>query len=168
MCNIFGDSLVQGSAPDTAQYDQIYGLFLSISNFTLCAGKATAWNICYYNSTTDDEVVTSFRVYRPSLLWPMYDLVPGSASGFIVFPRSTEAYTCMNFNISESQQFDVQPGDILAACVFSNINMLGIVGSVSGASVLRARTSCTILPDSIGIYTGTVLDGYTLHINLGM
>ena len=169
-CTRFGNDLVQ-AAP--AQRSTTTGIFVNISSSVSCPGNATRWNICYYNSTTDPSSTTYFGVYRLTS-GTMYNLVNGSSTKFTI-PQNNSAYACSQFPIPQSQQYTVLPGDILVVCVqtrvrFGGSGRLGIVASLTGASVLQGSTQCTSLPSSPiniggGIYSSS--SGTTLHVSLG-
>lgn len=166
-CTRFGNDLVQAVA------SQRTGTFVNISSSVSCPGNATRWNICYYNSITDPSSTTYFGVYRLTS-GTVYNLVNGSSTKFTI-PQNNSAYACSQFPIPQSQQYIVLPGDILVVCVQARVNnggpgRLGIVASLTGASVLRDSTPCTSLPSSPiniggGVYNPS--SGNTLHVSLG-
>ena len=171
-CNTFGNDLIQGSAPSgVSGFLESFGLFVSTSTPTNCAGNATGWNICYYDSTTDVPSTARFGVYRISS-GSMYNLVPGSTTSFTI-SQSVSGYMCSSVTLPQNSQFTVLPGDLLAAClqapklIFGS-GRLGVVGSVTGLSILQASsTACGTLANSVD--TSVSADnGYTTHINLGM
>ena len=149
------------------------GTFVNISSSVSCPGNATRWNICYYNSTTDPSSTTYFGVYRLTS-GTVYNLVNGSSTKFTI-PKNNSAYACSRFPIPQSQQYIVLPGDILVVCVQARVNnngpgRLGIVASLTGASVLRNSATCTSLPSSpinIGGAVYSSSSGTTLHVSLG-
>ena len=100
-------------------------------------GNATTWNMCYYNSTTDQSSTVYLGVYRPSSPGSslQYTLVPGSSLRYnMSIPQSSPTCFSINFSIPHSQQFMVQMGDVIAACVQpSGSGRLGIVASTIGA-----------------------------------
>ena len=64
--------------------------------------------------TTDNSNAAYLAVYRPS--GTQYSLVSGSSSNYSVSPIMS-GYNCSHFSIPQSQQFVVQQGDVIAACV---------------------------------------------------
>ncbi|KAL5486847.1 hypothetical protein EMCRGX_G019382 [Ephydatia muelleri] len=167
-CTRFGNDLLQAAPAQRSTT----GTFVNISSSVSCPGNATRWNICYYNSTTDPSSTTYFGVYRLTS-GTVYNLVNGSSIKFTI-PQNNSAYACSRFPIPQSQQYTVLPGDILVVCVQTRVSFgrptrLGIVASVTGASVLRDSTPCTSLPSSpinIGGAVYSSSSGTTLHVSL--
>ena len=152
-------------------------LFANISGPLTCAGNATAWNVCYYQSTTDyRSTLTYLGVYRSAgANSTQYTMVPGSSFTAPVDGTKvpTGAYVCSNFSLST--RYTIYPGDILVACVPDpGSGKLGVVAAVPGAVVgwYNVFGGCTSLPTSpIDLSptsaTYTVLSDTTLHIKLG-
>ena len=90
-------------------------------------------------SKTDNTNATLYpAVYRPS--GTQYSLVSGSSSSYSVSPIMS-GYNCNQFLIPQSQQFVVQQGDVIAACVQpSGSGCVGIVASTSGSLKAQLRT----------------------------
>ena len=152
-------------------------LFANISGPLTCAGNATSWSVCYYQSTTDyRSTQTYLGVYRPaSASSAQYNMVPGSSFTAAVDGTTvpTGAYVCSNFALSA--RYTVYPGDVLVACVQdAGSGKLGVAAVVPGAVVLRYNVfgGCAALPTSpIDLSptsaTYVVLNDTTLHIKLG-
>ena len=168
-CTALGNN-IQGTAPST----QTYGLFINTVDTTNCTGNATAWNVCYYNSTSAFFSNTQFGVYRPLPGSTNYTLVPGSLSSYYVI-RGSSIYTCTKYPIA--QQFVVQPGDVIFACLQQNLQ-LGVIGNVSGYpgySVLRADATASSISSCSSVVTNLInvtvgystLTGLALHVKLG-
>ena len=164
-CNRFGNNLTQASAASATFRS---GIFANVSTPLSCRGNATKWNICYYNSTTDTNTTSVFSVYRLSS-GTQYYLVNGSLTNYTIAKNSSSTYACTQFPIS--QQYAVQPGDIIVVCVQNaSSGRLGIAGNVTGASVLlNSAASCSTLAASLRTSSGfsQIFSG-TLHVNLGM
>eukprot|EP00731_Ephydatia_muelleri_P014740 Em0008g460a len=123
----FGNDLNQLTSSTTT------GFILNTANPSQCPGKATRWNMCYYSSGNSNAAYLT--VYRPS--GTHYSLVSGSSSSYSVSPIMS-GYSCSHFSIPQSQQFVVQQGDVIAACVQpSGSGRVGIVATASGS--LRAQ-----------------------------
>ena len=106
----FGNNLTQLTSSSQS------GLIVNTANVAQCPGNATTWNMCYYSSTTDQSSTVYIGVYRSGN--NQYALVPGSPSNYTISkPQSSPTYSCINFSIPLSQQFMVQMGDVIAACV---------------------------------------------------
>eukprot|EP00731_Ephydatia_muelleri_P018643 Em0011g683a len=140
---------------------------------TNCTGNATAWNVCYYNTTSAFFSNTQFGVYRPLPGSTNYTLVPGSLSSYYVI-RGSSIYTCTKYPIA--QQFVVQPGDVIFACLQQNLQ-LGVIGNVSaypGYSVLRADATASSISSCLSVVTNLInvavgystLTGLALHVKL--
>ncbi|KAL5491596.1 hypothetical protein EMCRGX_G016911 [Ephydatia muelleri] len=95
------------------------GFIMNTANSSQCPGNATGWNMCYYSSKTDNSNAAYLAVYRPS--GTQYSLVSGSSSSYSVSPIMS-GYSCSQFLIPQSQQFVVQQGDVIAACVQPSAN----------------------------------------------
>ncbi|KAL5475522.1 hypothetical protein EMCRGX_G025349 [Ephydatia muelleri] len=169
-CGAFGNNLVQANPSTTRR------LFANISGPLTCAGNATSWSVCYYQSTTDyRSTQTYLGVYRPaSASSAQYNMVPGSSFTAAVDGTTvpTGAYVCSNFALSA--RYTVYPGDVLVACVQdADSGKLGVAAVVPGAVVLRYNVfgGCAALPTSpIDLSptsaTYVVLNDTTLHIKL--
>ena len=97
--------------------------------------------MCYNSSYISNT--THLGVYRPSGSGPMaqYSLVSGSSSSYSISPIMSD-YNCSHFSIPQSQQFVVQQGDVIAACVKPlGSGRVGIVATASGS--LRAQINST-------------------------
>ena len=146
---------------------------MNTANSSQCPGNATGWNMCYYSSKTDNSNAAYLAVYRPS--GTQYSLVSGSSSSYSVSPIMS-GYSCSQFSIPRSQQFVVQQGDVIAACVQpSGSGRVGIVATASGS--LRAQLYNP--PGSSPITCGSPLPStiqqsrlnsmsITLHVSLGV
>ena len=149
------------------------GFIMNTASSSQCPGNATGWNMCYYSS--DISNAAYLAVYRPSGSSPMvqYSLVSGSSSKYSISPIMS-GYNCSHFSIPQSQQFVVQQGDVIAACVQpSGSGRVGIVATASGS--LRAQlytdspsiTCRSPLPSTVSqgnIATRSI----TLHVSLGV
>ena len=157
----FGNDLNQLTSSTTT------GFIMNTANSSQCPGNATGWNMCYYSS--DNSNAAYLAVYRPS--GTRYSLVSGSSSSYSVSPIMS-GYSCSHFLIPQSQQFVVQQGDVVAACVQpSGSGHAGIVATASGS--LRAQLytdsiTCGLpLPSTVSnrnIATRSI----TLHVSLGV
>ena len=145
------------------------GFIVNNANPSQCPGNATRWNMCYYSSGNSNAVYLA--VYRPS--GTQYSLVSGSSSSYSVSPIMS-GYNCSHFSIPQSQQFVVQQGDVIAACVQpSGSGRVGIVATASGS--LRAQlytgspsiTCGSPLPSTILLSKFTSIS-ITLHVSLGV
>ena len=168
-CATFSNYSIQAVPP--AQF--ISGLFISTASAVRCKGNATSWRLCYYASTTDvNGSMTDFGVYRAKNN-STYTLVPGSQFTAPSITRSNRTFNCSIFALPKSNQYIVQPGDIVAACVregrpsSNGKSRLGIAANVSGVSVMHSEI-CTSLNNSYNLTTGLVLrTNISLHVSLG-
>ena len=160
----FGNDLNQLTSSST-------GFIVNNANSSQCPGNATRWNMCYYSAKTDNSNAAYLAVYRPN--GTQYSLVSGSSSSYSVSPIMS-GYSCSQFLIPQSQQFVVQQGDVIAACVQPSGNgRVGIVATASGS--LRAQLytgtptiTCGLpLPSTIqqSRFTSMFI---TLHVSLGV
>ena len=122
----FGSINSQLPSPTTT-----YGLHVNTAKTARCPGNATAWNLCYY--TTGSKNIVYLGVYRPSSA-SSYSLVPGSSMNYTVPSSLTQTSPippCIQTSIPLSQQFVVQMGDVIAACLKSSTSneRLNVVGT---------------------------------------
>ena len=148
------------------------GFIVNTANVAQCPGNATTWNMCYYSSTTDQSSTVYLGVYRSGN--NQYTLVSGSPSDHTIpKPQPSPTYSCINFPIPQSQQFMVQMGDVIAACVQpSGSGRLGIVAtSVPTQIPVMTNAVCgplsSPLPSTI-VWSGFVTRSIALHVSLGM
>ena len=147
---------------------------MNTANPSQCPGNATEWSLCYYKSTTT-SAVAYLAVYRPSLNGNQYSLVSGSYSSYSISSNPAfYFYYCSKFLLQQSQQFAVQQGDVIAACVRpSGSGRVGIVARTTGSlkALLYtgnpAITCGTQLPSSI-LMTRLTSTPITLHVSLGV
>ena len=158
-----------------------YGFIMNTANPSQCPGNATGWNLCYYSATTSNtNTVTAFlAVYRPlpqsGNQMAQYSLVSGPRSSYSISPIiSNYNYSCSYLSIPKSQQFVVQQGDVIAACVQpSGSGHVGIVATASGSLKAQLYTGTpsipcrSLLPSSIKLSNFTSLS-ITLHVSLGV
>ena len=161
----FGNDLNQLTSSSTT------GFIVNNANSSQCPGNATRWNMCYYSSRTDNSNAAYLAVYRPN--GTRYSLVSGSSSSYSVSPIMP-GYICSHFSIPQSQQFVVQQGDVIAACVQpSGSGRVGIVATASGslkAQLYMGPPSITCgspLPSTILLSRLNSLS-ITLHVSLGV
>ena len=163
-CNTFGNNLIQATGT------QASGLYINIGNAASCTGNATAWNVCYYSNMSDATMTSYLAVYRP-LTGSNYRRV-GSAATYTATRNTAIAYVCDRIPIPQSQQYVVQPQDVLAVCLKSvGSGYQGMVASpVTGASVLIMTSSCP--SDVMGYFNQwkgfNTVTSTTLHISIGM
>ena len=167
-CARFGNDLVQAAPP----FRNNHGTFANVNASLSCSGNATKWNLCFYGSTTDTNSVTYLGIYR-LLSGTTYSLIPGSLTSHTYTVQRTFTYTCSSLAIPQSQQYIVNPGDVLMACVPRfNFGRLGIIGVTTGASVLRNSVTCSSLPtDPVDVNPSggffTQVTDEIVHFNLG-
>ena len=163
-CSTFGNNLVQATGT------QAPGLYLNIGNAASCAGNATAWNVCYYSNISDGTMTSYLTVYRPTTD-NKYDPI-GSITTYSATRNTTLAYVCDHIPILQSQQYMVQPQDVLAVCLKSvGSGYQGMVASpVPGASILMTSSACTSGNPQIGrkLNIGSpAIASTTLHVSIG-
>ena len=169
MCSTFGNDL-KSLTPSSSTKS---GLFLMQNATAGCPGNATMWNVCYYNSSTDQRSTVTFGVYHSSFPASNYTLITGSAMTYNV-SRNGSNYTCIHFPISLSQQFTVQPGDLIAACVQNSkssfLNIFGTFTTQQNAyTLLQPSSSCNAsLQSKINLASTTAKSLITvMHVSLG-
>lgn len=165
-CSTFGNNLVRATGT------QAPGLYTNILNLASCAGNATAWNLCYYSGTSEATMVSYFAVYRPPpTAGASYSLV-GSVATYSATRNLAIPYVCDHIPIPQSQQYAVQPGDVLTVCLKKvGSGYQGMVAHVAGASVLMASSDCTspgAMTPTLNIAVGFVsVADITIHISMG-
>ena len=159
----FGNDLNQLTSSTTT------GLIMNTASSSQCPGNATGWNLCYYSS--DISNAAYLAVYRTSS--NQYSLVSRSSSSYSVSPIMS-GYNCSHFSIPQSQQFVVQRGDVIAACVQpSSSGRVGIVATASGSLTAQMYTGSSSiicgspLPSTIQQSRFTSMS-ITLHVSLGV
>ena len=166
-CDTFGNNLIQATGT------QAPGLYISIGNAASCTGNATAWNVCYYSNQSDATMSSYFAIYRPTN-GNNYDRI-GSALTYNATRNLSTTYVCDRIPIPQSQQYVVQPQDVLAVCLKSvGSGYQGMVASyVTGASVLLASSTCPsdVMVPSLNANPGQQgfmsIVSTTLHISIG-
>ena len=161
----FGNDLNQLTSSTTT------GLIMNTANPSQCPGNATGWNMCYYSS--DNSNAAYLAVYRPN--GTQYSLVSGSSSSYSVSPIMS-GYNCSHFSIPQSQQFVVQQGDVIAACVQpSGSGNVGIVATASGSLQAQLYNSPGPSPITCGsplpftiLQTRLIAMSITFHVSLGV
>ena len=99
-----------------AVYPRIYGLIVNNETTAICSGNATAWNLCYYHTASPNIIYLG--VYRPpSSSEGSFSLVPGSFMSYSAPLQTISVFPCIQISIPVSEQFAVQAGDVIAACV---------------------------------------------------
>ena len=151
------------------------GFIVNNANPSQCPGNATRWNMCYYSSGNSNAAYLA--VYRPSGSGTMaqYSLVSGSSSSYSVSPIMS-GYNCSHFSIPQSQQFVVQQGDVVAACVQSSgSGRVGIVASTSGSLKAQLYNPPGPSPITCGLPLPSTIPqtrlnsmSITLHVSLGV
>lgn len=172
-CARFGNVLVQASS---ASRFNSHGTFANVDTSLSCSGNATKWNVCFYGGFATDigSTVTYLGVYR-LFFGTTYRLIPGSSTTYTyTVPQGTPTYTCNSSAIPQSQQYTVNPGDVLMACVprLSGPGRLTIIGyTTTGTSVLRNSGTCSSLPTDLDVNPSggffTEVMGEVLLIEIG-
>ena len=127
--------------------------------------------MCYYSSKTDNSNAAYLAVYRPS--GTQYSLVSGSSSSYSVSPIMS-GYSCSQFLIPQSQQFVVQQGDVIAACVQpSGSGRVGIVATASGSLRAQLYTGSPSIPCGSPLpstipQANFATKSITFHVSLGV
>ena len=161
-------------------YSTTYGLIVNTATTAQCPGSATAWNLCYYyaNPTMNPEIYLG--VYRLSS-GSSYSLVPGSSKGYNA-PQAPTFSPCKQTYIALSQQFVVQTGDVIAACLVmtsligGSTSRVGIIGTPSGTAQIQVNNGITCgslspaLPSNINLTTqgGFSAMSIMLQVSLSM
>lgn len=133
-----------------------------------CGGNATMWNACYYNNNTAPLSTVTFGIYHRYAM-NNYTLVQGSAMSYTV-PRNGSDYSCIQIPIPLTQQFKIQQGDIIAACIQASANeSLNIIGSAPMGNTLiqpSPSTACNSSFRSVITSTTNVFRS-VMHVRLG-
>ena len=128
--------------------------------------------MCYYSNQSDATMSSYFAIYRPTN-GNNYDRI-GSALTYNATRNLSTTYVCDRIPIPQSQQYVVQPQDVLAVCLKSvGSGYQGMVASnVTGASVLLAISTCPsgLMGTSLTVNNGqgfSSITSTTLHISIG-
>ena len=159
-CGTFGNGLDLHNPPSMANaYSS--GLFMSIGSPLVCGGNATRWNVCYFpKKGSTNATLAVYRKYPNNSL----STVAGSLINITVTTNTNSSYSCVNVSIS--QTFSVQQGDILVGCIPSQ-NGLRMAANISGASAYSYNSS-QYCGASVNLIRSSQPSGLTLLISLGM
>lgn len=98
------------------------GFYLNLDNPAVCSGTVVAWHFCYYRLIETN--VAAFVVYRQS---PDGNYQELSESYRVVARQEANkrkkrqtGFNCEDIPLPLGEQFDVQVGDVLGACLLSS------------------------------------------------
>ncbi len=141
--------------------DSSLGLFLNLESRAQCNGTVTAYHYCYYDPNTNMMVVVFFMVFRES--GSVYNLVEGS---HMKVTRKIDGSGCDVLQLDETQQFQVQENDIIAACT---VNLNGRAPLRVHANSTQGHTlqkldidSCSVT--EVNTIAGTMEAEFALHL----
>ena len=102
------------------------GVYLNLESPAQCNGTVTAYHYCYYDINDEETVSVTLLVYRRE--GDTYRLVEGSLH--LIQKGQSQLiegeFACDMEPLEESEQFQVQEGDIIAACI-PNVRPLDIL-----------------------------------------
>ena len=113
------------------------GLFINTQSPASCSGILTLWHYCFYNENAGDTGRAKFSIYRRDSA-NSYSRVYREDQVSVSIPSSS--FSCRTLIPSQSN-FQVEPEDIILACIPSNNPLDVLAESASGYEVYASRTS---------------------------
>ncbi len=125
----FGSNL-----PNPISGDSSPGLFLNLENRAQCSGTVTAYHYCYYDLSSEAVRIVFFMIFREN--GSEYSLVEGSHRRVTRTDSQVNGFGCDVEQLDETQQFQVQENDIIAACTVdhSDIRPLHVLADSTGGN----------------------------------
>ena len=138
------------------------GLFINAQSPASCSGILTLWHYCFYSENEGSEGITRFVIYRRDSA-NSYSRVYREVRVSVSPIPSSPSFSCHTLTPSQSN-FQVEPDDIILACINSNNPLDVLAETASGYQVYASKNaigSCAgnRIPDSISLSDG---DNYEL------
>ena len=148
------------------------GLFINAQSPASCSGILTLWRYCFYNENEGSEGITRFVIYRRDSA-NSYSRVYREGRITVSIP-SSPSFSCMTLTPSQSN-FQVEPDDIILACIDNNKPLDVLAESASGYQVYASKNaigSCggNGIPDSISLSDGDSYElksDFAIHVYAG-
>ena len=101
--------------------NEIFVVNLNQNDRASCTGKVVAWHYCFYTDVNSDETYEFDAAMYRELSNGNLQLVSGSLRNIRLTGSSILAagssFACDTLTLSEAEQFEVQQGDVVAACI---------------------------------------------------
>ena len=140
-----------------------------------CNGTVERWRLCFYRPATHDEgdrYRLTLAVYRR--MGTRYEIV-GSSLRTITrnFLAQSSNFSCRYINLNAADQFDIQAGDIVGACVYEPSQdareRMDIVSEANGYTLMQnnVRLPCgyNSTPSTIPSNQLSTVDSRLLHLS---
>ena len=111
----------QSSGDETANENFVVNL--NQNDHASCTGTVVAWNYCFYTDVNSDETHEFDAAMYRELSNGNLQLVSGSLRNIrltgssIMDVAAGSSFACDTLTLSEAEQFEVQQGDVVAACI---------------------------------------------------
>ena len=148
------------------------GLFINAQSPASCSGILTVWHYCFYNEDAGSTGRARFAIYRRDSA-NSYSRVYRENQITVSIP-SSPSFSCRTLTPSQSN-FQVEPDDIILACIDGN-NLLDVLAeSASGYQVYASKTSIdgcgnNNIPDSVSLSDSdsyALLSSFAVHVYAG-
>ncbi len=163
---VFGSNL-----PSPISEDSSLGLFLNLESRAQCSGTVTAYHYCYYDLRQEDVMVVFFMVFREN--GGDYSLVEGSHKRVSRTDSQVNGFGCDEVQLDETQQFQVQENDIIAACTVDHSDLRPLYvhtdsggGDLYELNVFDTGSLDSCLPSELSTISGLARrdPDYALHL----
>ena len=148
------------------------GLFINAQSPASCSGILTLWHYCFYNESAGSNGRARFAIYRRDST-NSYSRVYRENQITVSIP-SSPSFSCTTLTPSQSN-FQVEPDDIILACIDEDKPLDVLAESASGYQVYGSKNSIddcggSSIPGSISRSDGDsyeLLSGYAFHVYAG-
>ena len=149
------------------------GLFINAHSPASCSGILTLWHYCFYNENAGDDGIARFAIHRRDSA-NSYSRVYTEERVSVSPIPSSPTFSCHTLTPSQSN-FQVEPDDIILACISSNNPLDVLAETASGYQVYASKNAIggcggSSIPDSISLSDGDsyeLLSGFAIHVYAG-
>ena len=147
------------------------GLFINTQSAASCSGILTLWHYCFYNENAGSEGITRFAIYRKkknnNKSDNRYDRVYSEGKISESIP-SSPSFSCKSLTPSETN-IQVEPGDIILACIHNN-NSLDVLAESASEYEVYAKGGCEEdkkIPNFISLSDYELISNSAVHVFAG-
>ena len=158
---VFGTDLPETHSSTTT------GLFINTQSPASCSGILTLWHYCFYNENAGRTGRARFAIYRRNFA-NSYSRVYRENQITVSIP-SSPSFSCRTLTPSQSN-FQVEPDDIILACIDEDDPLDVLAESASGYQVYASKDSdkeCDEdIPNSISTNSSSYeqLSNFAIHV----
>lgn len=156
-----------------------HSFYLNTARPAPCSGTIQRWRYCYYRPDTNaDRFRVTVAVYRRMGSGNDTHYRKVESSQRVIQRRddqipSADNFWCRNLNNNNNRQFDIEIGDIVAACIYeptqTNRKQLDIVSEAIDHSLMQTsnENQCgdNMMPSSISGSQLSIVDSRLLHLS---